>query len=88
MTDVLASLSRDGEVLADQVSVDLTAEGSDSAHWYGSFRVGARVPLSIDAICSLAFADGRRMDLQITRLAYGGPADPVRVHFRGLGTRR
>ena len=83
MTEVLASLSRDGTVLDEQVSVDLTAGGTDSSRWYGSFRVGPRVGLPIDAICTLAFEDGRRAEIQITRLAYAGPADPVRVHFRG-----
>lgn len=71
--------------MAEQLSVDLTAEGKDSAHWYGSFRVGAQVALSIDAVCSLVLADGRRLEVQITRLAYGGPADPVKAHFRGTG---
>jgi hypothetical protein len=87
MTEILASLFRDGNVVAERVRVDLTAEGNDSAHWYGSVRVGAQVALPLEAICSLTLEDGRRLEIQITRLAYGGPADPVRAHFRGTGRR-
>lgn len=84
---LFAALHSGSTVLADEVSVDLSIEGGDPAHsrWHGSFRVGPGVPLAIDSTCTLLFADGRRGEILITRLAYGGRKDDVRVHFRGTG---
>lgn len=83
MSEITASLSKDGTVLADRLSVELTVEGDSASRWYGDFKVGPKVPLALDTTCLLIFADGRRGEAQITRIAYAGPADPIRVHFRG-----
>lgn len=83
MSEITASIAKDGAVLAESVSVELTVEGSSASRWYGNFKVGPKVPLSLDATCLLTFADGRRGEAQVTRIAYAGPRDPVRVHFRG-----
>lgn len=83
MSEISASLSKDGAVLAEQISVELTVEGSAPSRWYGSFKVGPKVPLALDATCLLTFADGRQGEAEVTRIAYAGPRDPVRIHFRG-----
>lgn len=83
MSETTASISKDGTLLAEQVSVELTVEGNSASRWYGTLKVGPRVPISLDAIWVLTFADGRRGEVQVTRIAYAGPADPVKIHFRG-----
>lgn len=83
MSETTASLAKDGLILAEQVSVELTVEQGSAPRWFGTFKLGPKVPLSIDARCVLTLADGRRGEVQVTRIVYAGPADPVRVHFRG-----
>ncbi len=83
MSEIAASISKDGAVLADQVSVELTVEGSTAARWYGSFKVEVKVPLALDATFVLNLSDGRQGEAQVTRIAYAGPRDPVKIHFRG-----
>lgn len=86
MSEITATITKDGAVLAEGVSVELTVEGSTASRWYGVFKVGPKVPLSLDATCVMTFADGRRGEAQVTRIAYAGPRDPVKIHFRGKST--
>ena len=85
MSGILASLQLDQTLLAEGVSVELTVEGGDENRWHGTFKLGPNVPLSLGASCTLRFADGRQGRILVTRLAYGGRKDDIRVHFRGEG---
>jgi hypothetical protein len=82
MTGTLASLYLDQSLLAQEIHVELTVEGG---RWHGTFKLGPAVPLALGASCTLQFADGRRGRIEVTRLAYGGRRDDIRVHFRGEG---
>ena len=85
MPGILASLQLDQTLLAEGINVELTVEGGDEGRWHGTFKLGPSVPVSLGASCTLIFADGRRGQIQVTRLAYGGRKDDIRVHFRGEG---
>jgi hypothetical protein len=85
MTGILASLHLDQTQLADRINVELTVEGGPDGRWHGTFKLAPDVPLSLGASCTLVLADGRRGRIQVTRLAYGGRKDDIRVHFRGEG---
>lgn len=87
MTTLPASLHLGNELLSERVQVDLEEEGGEGteARWHGTFTAGPDVHLSIGSTCLLTFAGGRRGEILITRLAYRGRADDVKVQFRGVG---
>jgi hypothetical protein len=90
MTLLPAALHAGQTVLAGQLSVELLFEGGEGAdcRWYGSFKVRPDVSISVGSTYAMILADGRRGDILVTRLTYGGRADDVRVQFRGSGQLR
>ncbi|HWA56984.1 MAG TPA: hypothetical protein VG692_07010 [Gemmatimonadales bacterium] len=85
MSDLVATLTRDGHPLAADVPVELTIEPHDpeGTRWHGVLRVPPATPLALGQQCHLQFPDGRRGDMEVTRLAYGRRSELVRVFFRG-----
>lgn len=90
MTTLPASLHLGEVLLSERVRVDLQEDGGEDAdpHWHGTLTAGPDVHLSIGSTCFLTFADGRRGEILITRLAYRGRADDIKVQFRGVGPLR
>ncbi len=84
MSETSATIIRNGEMLAEQLGVELTVEGS--ARWFGSFKLSGKIPLPLDSRFTLVLTDGRKGEAQVTRVAYAGPRDPVKIHFRGVDT--
>ncbi len=84
MSETSATIVRNDATLAEQLSVELTVEGS--TRWFGSFKLSGKLPLPLDSRFTLILPDGRKGEAQVTRVAYAGPHDPVKIHFRGVGT--
>jgi hypothetical protein len=82
-----ASLYAGQAMLAGPLGVDLLLEagGGVDSRWSGSFKVKPDVSISIGSTYALVLSDGRRGDILVTRLTYGGRADDVKVQFRGSG---
>ncbi len=82
-----ASLYSGHTLVAGQLSVELLLEGGvgGDSRWNGSFKVRPDVSVSIGLTYTLMLADGRRGDILVTRLTYGGSSDDVKVQFRGSG---
>jgi len=87
MTPLPASLYAGQTLVAGNLSVELLLEGGagPESRWSGSFKVRPELSVSIGSTYGLLLGDGRRGDILITRLTYGGRADDVRIQFRGSG---
>jgi hypothetical protein len=85
MVELLATLLTVGQPLAQDITVELVTEPNDpgGTRWHGRLKVPARTPLSLGQACDLAFQDGRRGSMEITRLTYGRGTEDIRVFFRG-----